>query len=631
MYRLLLLFCLITAAQPAQSQMAFSDSVLQLQVPDTTKLRMLSRWIKMNGPNLREPVMQAAQAALELAKKQGEITFLSDAWFDLGNAFIFQERLDESGAAFNESLRLARQTGDVDRIVKSLRGVIRFYGSKGDYLRTLGYIQETERLIPQVKDKRLIGGCYILYCNIFEQMRRYEDAGKMARSAIDFNLKNQLTGQIPASYYHLGKYFEVNGLADSALYYIQLAREGYRTQNNQEEMAGMTMQIAKLLGVLHRSEEAVREMEAAIDIVEQNRDTAGIGFVNMEKGRLMMSLSRMDEAESALLISASVFEKFGMVPPYQDICLSLSEFYAATGDFRQAYGFFRKFSDIRDSLEGIDRQKQLDELSATFENTKKEQQISLLNQENNNQRLQIGLLIALAAFLIAGSFAGFQYVRNRQRKILLNEQKQWTKIVVDSTENERRRIAADLHDGIAQQIAAVKMYAGGLSRSLEGAPRAQAEKLTAALDNAGREVRQLAHQMMPRSLGELGLAPALEDLFWLTFSQTAVPYMVDTSGYTLPPNATTDTALYRIAQEAVNNIIKHAAAKQVSLVLRNTDSRIFMEITDDGKGFDLKSTGMASMGMENIQSRVRLCGGSANIITAPSEGVKITVEMPFSV
>ena len=629
---ILIISCLFLLIGRIQAQQMFSDSILALPVADTTKLRKLSSWIRANGPNLREPVMKAAQAALELAQKTGDPSLLSDAWFDMGNTCMFQEKVEDSGAAFQESLNLARKMADMERTFRALLGMTRYYGSKGDYVRTLAIMQEAEILIPQVKNAKLVGGCYTLFCNVFEQMRRWDEVEKIARRAIQFNLHNNVISQIPASYYHLGRCFENNGQLDSAVWYLRKAQTGYRLANNQEELAGMTMQIAQLLHQLHEPEAAVQEMETALHIVEQNRDSAGIAFVNLEKGKLMMALARMQEAEPALLKSAAIFEKFGLSPPLQDVYHSLSNFYAQTNAYRNAYLYFQKYTVIRDSLEGIDKQKQLDEMSAKFENTKKEQQITLLNQENHNQRLQIGLLLALAALLMAGAVAGFQFVRNRQRKTLLNEQNHWMKIVVDSTENERRRIAADLHDGIAQQIAAVKMYAGGLVRTLEGNQRAQAEKLAAELDNTSREVRQLSHQMMPRTLGELGLVAALEDLFWLSFSQSSIKTVTDTEQYTLPTNPTTDTALYRIAQEAVNNIMKHAQPTSVSLCLRNTGNLIYLTITDDGLGFDVKAgnTSLKTLGMENIQSRVRLCGGTVHVHSSPGKGVKIDVEMPYS-
>jgi signal transduction histidine kinase len=255
----------------------------------------------------------------------------------------------------------------------------------------------------------------------------------------------------------------------------------------------------------------------------------------------------------------------------------------------------------------------------------------LLNQENKNQRLMIGFWTVVAVLLALGAFAGYLFIRNRQRNALLKEQQQWAETVVNSTEAERRRIAADLHDGIAQQIAALKLYAGGLKRHLQGESLAQAENLSVALENTGKEVRQLAHQMMPRSLADLGLKAALEDLVWMTFSQTTIKATTDLENYVLPPNLTTDTAFYRTAQEAINNIVKHSKAKNVHLSLKNTAFEMVLSIEDDGIGLvtEKAKNENKTLGINNMQSRIRLCNGTLKMVSMPQKGVQIEAKIPI--
>ena len=612
-------------------QQTYGDSILATTLTDTTKLRLLHAWVKNNAPNLREPVLRVALSATDIAQRTNDPTLLASAWNNLGSTYFHQEKPSESGAAFLKARAYAQQSGDINNLVTALRGITHYYRDNGKHVQALETIQEMETLLPKITDPTLVSACYTHFCNTYTALHRWKEVELLARRAIQFNTQNQLLNKLPGSYYHLGKSLERKSVLDSALFYMQKAQTGFANINNQEELAGMTMQIAQLFCQLKRPEAAVREMEKAVHIVERNRDSAGIAYVNMEKGKLMLQYARYQEAEAALIRSVTIFEQLNIIPYKKEIYAALSTFYEKTGQPSAALSYYKQYISIKDTIEGTESRKQLAELEATFENTKKEQQISLLYQENHNQRLQIGLLAALTALLVAGVLAALLLIRNRQRKTLLQEQKRWAQTVVDSTEAERKRIAADLHDGIAQQIAAIKMYAGGLLRNLQGDQRQQAEYLTNALDNTGRDIRQLAHQMMPRSLAELGLSAALDDLIWLSFSQTKVHAISNTEQYTLPPNLAIDTALYRVAQEAVNNILKYAQAKTVVLLLQNTETNLLLSISDDGVGFDVHKaiSQQNTLGMESMQSRVRLCGGSISIVSSPENGTLIEMKIPI--
>jgi signal transduction histidine kinase len=615
----------------SKAQNSYADSILISNIPDSIKLQKLYIWVKKNAPNLREPVLKAAKNALQFAEKTNNSTYISLAWSNLGGTYYFQEKSDESGAAFTQAKDFALKSGDIPSLILAFRGLIQYNHDQGEQVKTMLLVEELEPYLAKTKDLSLVSACYSKFCYIYTSMKRWSEVEFFARKNIDFSLKNNLETHLPSGYYHLGKFFQNKNQLDSALFYIKKAKIGYIVTNNQEEIAGMTMQIAQIYSRQKQPKAAFQEMESALQIVEKNRDTAGIAFVNMEYGKLLLENNRNQEAKSALLKSENIFEKLNLNTYKIDIYNSLSDFYEKTGQPVLSLNYFKKYIAVRDTIEGIESRKQLAELEAKFENTKKEQKINLLNQENKNQRLLIGFWAVVAILLALGAFAGYLFIRNRQRNALLKEQQHWAETVVNSTEAERRRIAADLHDGIAQQIAALKLYAGGLKRDLQGESLAQAENLSVALENTGKEVRQLAHQMMPRSLADLGLKAALEDLVWMTFSQTEIKATTDLENYSLIPNLTTDTAFYRTAQEAINNIVKHSKAQNVHLALKNRETEIILSIEDDGIGLvtEKVKNENKSLGMSNMQSRIRLCNGTFNMVSKPGKGVQIEAKIPI--
>jgi signal transduction histidine kinase len=604
------------------------DSLLHLSVPDTTKLRLLSTWIRANAPNLRESILSVAVATLNIAQKTGYPNQIATAYDNLGTVYYFQEKKEEAQNAFQNALQVAEKSGNALLQIRAKRGILNLAIDRRDLVQVVNSLQQIEQLMPLAKGNYVvISSYYNLLCNTNSTLNRWNEVERVARLAIQFNQKHQVVPSLYSAQYHLGKALEKRNMLDSAIFFMALAREGYSTINNQEELAGMTMQIAQILQKQGKSAQGITEMNKAMEIVETNRDSAGIAFVSMEYGKMLFDQALFHDSRGYLLRSLALFKQLNMRPEQKDVFESLSQYYQKTGDYQKALEFFQQFIALKEEIEGGETQKKIAELEARYENTKKEQKISLLNRENNNQRLQIGLLAALTALILLGTLVGFMLYRNRQRKQLLQQQQQWAKKVVDSTEYERRRIASDLHDGIAQQIAAIKMMAGGLLPNIPNTQKTQLEILIKQLNQTGHEVRQLSHQMMPRSLGELGLSAALEDLFWLSFAQTKIHLDTDTQAFATAPNNERDTALYRIAQETVNNILKHAEPSTVSMSLRSDQNTVYLDIADNGKGF--ASNAIHSLGMQSMEARAKLCGGRLTVTSTVGEGVTIQVVVPL--
>ena len=623
------LFFIIIGCHSAYAQYSSAgDSLLHLSVPDTTKLHLISTWIRDNAPNLRESVLSVALSALNMAQKTGLPDQIAIAYDNLGTVYYFQEKKEEAQNAFQNTLQIAEKSGNVILQIRAKRGLLNNAIDRRDLVQVVNLLQQIEQLMPLAKDNNIvISSYYNLLCNTNSTLNRWNEVERVARLAIQFNQKHQTLLALYSSQYHLGKALEKRNVLDSAIFYMTVAKEGYRAINNQEELAGMTMQIAQILQKQGKTALGLAEMNKAMEIVETNRDSAGIAFVSMEYGKMLLDQALFQDSKGYLFRSLSLFQQLNMRPEQKDVFEALSQYYQKTGDYRKSLEFFQQYIAVKEEIEGSETQKKIAELEARYENTKKEQKISLLNRENNTQRLQIGLLAALTALILLGTLVGFMLYRNRQRKKLLHQQQQWAKNVVDSTEYERRRIASDLHDGIAQQIAAIKMMAGGLLRNISDTQKAALEMLIKQLNQTGQEVRQLSHQMMPRSLDELGLSAALEDLFWLSFSQTPIQLDTDTQSYTAAPNNERDTALYRIAQETVNNILKHAEPTAVYMSLRSDQKAVYLDITDNGKG--ISPIAVHSLGMQSMEARAKLCGGRLIVATTAGTGVSIHVILPL--
>jgi signal transduction histidine kinase len=203
--------------------------------------------------------------------------------------------------------------------------------------------------------------------------------------------------------------------------------------------------------------------------------------------------------------------------------------------------------------------------------------------------------------------------------------------VIEVGDRERAALARELHDSTAQRLAALLLQISVAARDAKDPELAA--RLAAMRDSAEEvteEVRLLSHTVHPRVLDDLGLVPALQKLARDSSTGTGIDVAVqaDTDGATIPHPVA--AALYRVAQEAVRNAVRHAAAHRVRVVLHQENGTATLEVLDDGKGFDLQEAEQRrpGMGLLSMRERVALVDGELVIRTAPGGGTSIGATVP---
>ena len=203
-------------------------------------------------------------------------------------------------------------------------------------------------------------------------------------------------------------------------------------------------------------------------------------------------------------------------------------------------------------------------------------------------------------------------------------------------ENERRRVARELHDDLQQTLAAIRIDLGALGERARSDPAGVASMVGEVDDLAAAAIastRRIVNDLRPRMLEDLGLAPALEALAAQFQQRTGIAAHVDAdpraSEAALASPATT-TCLYRVAQESLNNVVKHAQAGMVELQLElDARDRLVLRVVDDGQGFGSDERRKPdSFGLLGMHERVRALGGTVQVSSLPGEGTTVEVVLP---
>ena len=206
---------------------------------------------------------------------------------------------------------------------------------------------------------------------------------------------------------------------------------------------------------------------------------------------------------------------------------------------------------------------------------------------------------------------------------------------VNAQEDERRRLAREIHDGLGQILTATKFTIEVLedAKNLTDDDRKKLAEVRALLDGAMKEAREISHNLMPSVLEDFGLDPALQVLCEQASNASKLAVRYQSHGNVQRLGDSIETGLYRIAQEALNNIIKHAAASKVDVDLAEHDDVIRLTITDDGMGFDVgeverRSHPNVGIGLVSMRERALSLGGTFHLDARPDSGTKILVELP---
>lgn len=566
-------------------------------------------------------------------------TYVKAVYFDVtGSA-------DSARFYFEKGLQLCRNHQFNDLEVKFLNGLGLNNWNRGYFQTALNLFLlvnernrqlEKSKQIPQSTPLNNIG-------LIYQELGLYDKALEYHREALQIRLSDPaLLAQAATSYnnigiclYHQKKYKDAEETYRKGL---QLALER-KFLRQYYDLAG---NMANTLAAMNRYDEAQRfnldilNHDPSIKLPDKflmNISSAAAGvYLNMRK------------PEKALPLLQKCFALIEQKPELEfyasDVYRYASAYYYTIGDAQKGRYYGNKQQEVLEQKFSKRNAESVAEMEVKYETAEKERQIldqKLLIEHNNlmlaRHRNQNIILTAAVIILSLLGIIGFLFFRARQRareqQLLLKEKQLRLDAVLQATEEERQRIARDLHDGIGQQLSGVILQLESAKHGDHGSElKTIVSSLSDNLRKTASEVRTLAHDMMPRSLTELGLVPAITDLLARTFSNTSVQCTFHHHQATDRFDAKTELALFRVVQELVNNIIRHAHASQVSVNLFKMKDKLRLTVEDNGVGFDAQAA-QNGHGLMNIRSRVEGVNGTVLFEQNGKSGTLVTVTVPI--
>jgi len=591
-------------------------------------------------------------------------------------------------SSYSRNLDLSKQAIDsLDKLITS--DYPAFYVSKlslyqglyfrfiSDNLKSIQFLEKSISDLGEVKDSMSITGAYLNLGIVHTELGEYERAIEYYLTCARINQHNKDYVGEASTYNSIGTLYKRMGLYENAMQYLNKAVSILKEHGPESELAMVYSNIAGVIGAMKGDlDSAIVFVKKALEIDKKLNLTLGIGFDHLQLANLYTDQKKYKQAilhaneaikytslagnvkqkGYALIAKGSAenlmksyaeciettkkaFELFNKTDAKESILevyQTFSEAYSGIGDYKKAFKFKNLYSSMKDSLIKSENTKIIKSLTLQFETAEKDKIIaeqSLEISQKSLQRNYYGFGFLLFSLL---SFFGLYYNRNKQRgqkekiKRLEKEQKLLAiDYLVQGQEEERKRIAQDLHDGLGGLLSTAQRYIQNMQVEMTKLDNLNMiDKTENLIENACNEVRRIAHDMMPSALLNLGLKSAIEDLS----EQVNVSSGLFVSANIFIDESTLDSNisnnLYRIIQEAINNSTKYANAQKIEIELTESSDAIQLIINDDGIGMDPNLISQEGLGLKGIKSRVEYLNGQVEILSNPNEGVKFDIIIP---
>lgn len=354
-----------------------------------------------------------------------------------------------------------------------------------------------------------------------------------------------------------------------------------------------------------------------------------LGNINLSENKYPKAIAYLNEA-------LQIENDLGLLQLKTETLKPLSTAEAKNGNILRAYTLLKDYVALHDSLSLKTNEEMVQTLETRYQLQQKEDTIGLqqasIRQKNTLNYILLGSALALLVilFLLYRNYTSRQKLQ--QQKIAeLETEKQLlaTRFLLKGQEDERSRMAKDLHDGLGGMLSGVKLQLGAMKGNLILTEENGVlfNNALNKLDESISEMRRVAHNMMPEALVRLGLEQALQD--YCSSINPSGAFVITTGFYGLDQKmeAATAVTIYRIVQELLNNAVKHSGAKEIVVQVMRRNQSLNITVEDNGRGFDTEAWQQQNTaGFQNIRSRVDYLRGRMDIKSVPGKGTSVYIE-----
>lgn len=665
----------------------YSNKSLMPDLPGTREtVDSLNEWAFSEMRVHPNQALGFALKSLEIANSIGYKQGIGDAYSRLGYYYL-SRNVDSAESYYLSSINIRKDLGQFDLVASCYNSLGLLSKRKGGLIEALDFYEKGIELCTDPKTKttlfknrsavyrdlgdlsqayddiflalnalgkdsgsRIEANSFLQLGTILTRQSRYEEAQVEFIKALKiFTSKSDLTGMAKANL-SLGNTARFMRQFDEALTYFRKANKSFVELGDLRSIAGCWNSI----GQVHLDLENYGEAELAFYRCEQTAVQAGdnllIAKANYHLGCVYSAQKQIDRAIEFALNSESLADSISALELRLEVAELIANIYVQGKNWQGAVTQFLHHIELRDSVEHD--QQELTQLQRLYHREKeklREAKKEKAIQELKSKRRELvtwGIGV-VAALIIVVVFFG---VRNRHQKqqreivekeklllesrvdeLLSNQELKSISAVLEAQDEERRRIAQDLHDRLGSMLSMIKVHFENVEEEIArfvGQTEKDYSKAIDLLDKATEEVRQIAHNLVSGPLKKFGLEAGLIELCKAVESASGITVELNCLHLKERLSFDFEVNIYRIIQELLANVMKHSKASDVSIQVIRLNGDLSIMVVDNGKGFDPTiSNEKTGMGLKNVQSRVDKLGGTIELDSNKGNGTSISIQV----
>lgn len=591
------------------------------------------------------------QQALALGTAIKNDHLILSALNDIGVCYIELNKMDSAITIFGQAVTVARQMNDTLRVARITANIGNVYLHKKDRVRAIEYYLQSARLWETVADQNRLPALYSNINSLLNDQKEYNKALEYGNKAVALALK---IGEDYSSVNALLNLSNTYGSLEKFETQYELLQQALPLAKKENDIEQIATVYNNLGDYFYEKKQYHLSLDNYLESYKYSQQMGNQYHICTASSMLAVLYHKLNENDKALqyiLQAEKLAGEVGARADLKEIYQTRAEIEQQKGNYKSASEYFSKTLVLSDSLFKAETSEKVAEVEAKYEDEKKQKEITQLQKDSEIQSLSLKqkttlnyfLFGSVAALLIVG-FLVYRNLSNRQQLAKQQDELQQQRIrelekdrqlvAVDSLlkgqEDERSRLAKDLHDGLGGLLSGVKFSLSNMKDNLIITPDNMAvfERSLDMIDTSIRELRRVAHNMMPEMLVKFGLDEALKEYCNSLNATKLIAVKYQSFGMDARLDSSKEIIVYRIVQELLNNILKHAAASETLVQLVKEESRLSIVVEDNGKGFDpalLENNKGA--GWTSIRSRVDYLQGHLDINSETGKGTSVTIDI----
>ena len=568
------------------------------------RIKAVSYFIQQKEDSVQVAIQKAFGEARRL-KNQKELALVMDL-----KGWIFQnkEQYDSATYYFIDALKIADSNNDIKFSAEIANNLSILFWTIGDFKKAATYASGAYFNGLKLRDTMLMSNGLFNLGNAKGQLKQYDSARILYRKVTEL-------------------------ITDPSKYNYVL----FRALSND----------AAMLSEENRTDESIKKYKEILQLSSKVPPSL-MAYIYSGLGAAQLKKNLPADAEVNLTKAVSIAQRANDTYSLRDNYLLMAKIKKARSDFKSALFFREKYDSLNEKMMNEATTKNMHALEKKYNSAKKDNQIArqqlslaenknIIQTKNNiNAALISGIILLLFVALLV-----YRNFRNRHKILKQSEELKMQKIqelenekqliaarsLLQGQEEERTRLARDLHDGVGGLLSGVKLSMSNMKGNffLSEENALAMNNVIMQLDQSIAELRRVSHNMMPESLIKYGLKEALENYCETLNISGKIKVQLQAYGMEERMEQSNEIVAYRMVQELLNNVIKHADAKNVLIQLVRKQDHFTLTVEDDGKGFDPKEISSGA-GLQNIKARAEYLNGTLDIVSSRGEGTSVTIE-----